>query len=241
MQLLWRDWAGQSSQVQDQSICTVHVFASGTNTQVRTWRKWAPWCSFSRMVHKFALEFVSRCTFTRRATNTLLHRLMSKGSYRQLAIFSVPASWSEQVVYFGLYLNRFKSHISINFRNFLELFFFLLELYFFSKIEKEISQSSKNDLKSLFACSGSFSGSFLRHWNRRKFRTGKNFVLRHCWTFVRYWLSNCKNGVTYTGMHARFSRTIQFHTLSKKYEKTKLNRVQNFLRIHYWFRSKLPY
>ena len=74
VQLLWRDWARQSSQVQDQSICMVHIFAGGTNTRVRTPRKWAPWCSFSRMVHKFASEFVRRCTFTRGGTNTLLHR-----------------------------------------------------------------------------------------------------------------------------------------------------------------------
>ena len=69
VQLLWRDWARQSSQVQDQSICMVHIFAGGTNTRVRTPRKWAPWCSFSRMVHKFASEFVSRCTFTRGGGN----------------------------------------------------------------------------------------------------------------------------------------------------------------------------
>ena len=50
VQLLWRDWARQSSQVQDQSICMVHIFAGGINTRVRTPRKWAPWCSFSRMV-----------------------------------------------------------------------------------------------------------------------------------------------------------------------------------------------
>ena len=67
VQLLWRDWARQSSQVQDQSICIcmVNIFAGGTNTRVRTPRKGAPWCSFSRMVHKFAREFVRRCTFTR--------------------------------------------------------------------------------------------------------------------------------------------------------------------------------
>ena len=29
VQLLWRDWARQSSQVQDQSICMVHIFAGG--------------------------------------------------------------------------------------------------------------------------------------------------------------------------------------------------------------------
>ena len=78
VQLLWRDWARQSSQVQDQSICMVHIFAGGTNTRVRTPRKWAPWCSFSRMVHKFASEFVRRCTFTRGGTNTLLHRYCRK-------------------------------------------------------------------------------------------------------------------------------------------------------------------
>ena len=90
VQLLWRDWARQSSQVQDQSICMVHIFAGGTNTRVRTPRKWAPWCSFSRMVHKSASEFVRRCTFTRGGggggTITLLHRprgrnLMPRLSY----------------------------------------------------------------------------------------------------------------------------------------------------------------
>ena len=52
MQLLWRNWAQQSSQVQHQLTCMVHIFAGGTNTRERTPRKWAPWCSFSRMVHK---------------------------------------------------------------------------------------------------------------------------------------------------------------------------------------------
>ena len=49
------------------SLCLrlVHDFAGGTNTLVRTPRKWAPWCTFSRMEHEFAREFVRRCTFTR--------------------------------------------------------------------------------------------------------------------------------------------------------------------------------
>ena len=54
VQLLWRDWARQCSQVQDQSICTVHFFAGGTNTRVRTPWIWAPSCSFSRMMHVYA-------------------------------------------------------------------------------------------------------------------------------------------------------------------------------------------
>ena len=49
VQLLWWEWDRQSSQVHDQSICMVHIFAGGTNTRVRTPRKWAPWCSFSRI------------------------------------------------------------------------------------------------------------------------------------------------------------------------------------------------
>ena len=65
VQLLWPDWPWQSSQVQDQSICMVHIFAGGTNARVRTPRKWAPWCSFSRMAHKFAREIVRWSTFTR--------------------------------------------------------------------------------------------------------------------------------------------------------------------------------
>ena len=52
MQLLWRNWARRSSQVQHQLTCMVHIFAGGTNTRVRTPRKWAPWCSLSLMVHK---------------------------------------------------------------------------------------------------------------------------------------------------------------------------------------------
>ena len=99
VQLLRRDWTRQSSQVQDQSICMVHIFAGGTNTRVRTPGKWAPWwCTNSRA------NLCARCTFSR--GERIRCYTGNRGTCRRVASMASDVLWLATDITKGTHFKR---------------------------------------------------------------------------------------------------------------------------------------